>query len=189
MYRRLVARGFVLLMILAEFGDTRDLGDIQANIDWLLKSRRVRNGKLAGWGYSGDDEGSTDNSNSQYALLGLLAGRQAGATIAKKDWEQILDFYRTTQRPDPRDDKLGGWGYLIGDPAEKNTQTMTGAGISGLLIAGLEAGQNRQGLDETTGIAARCGIYDESRELDRGMHPGSSTCALSVALTRDRRQA
>ncbi|HEX4592429.1 MAG TPA: hypothetical protein VH120_21035, partial [Gemmataceae bacterium] len=91
-------------MVLAEAGDSKDLQRIQRNVDWLIAARVVRGGQLQGWGYR-QEQGWVDNSNSQYALLGLYAGNQAGAHIEPAIWESIFQYYKTTQKPD------GGWIY------------------------------------------------------------------------------
>ena len=95
-------------MVLAELGDERDREKIQQNVDWLIRARVLENGNLTGWSYS-ETRGMPDNSNSQYAVLGLNAGRQAGAKIDRQIWESIRSFYRTTQSQAPREE--GGWSY------------------------------------------------------------------------------
>src|SRR5262249_35417249 len=62
-------------MVYAEVGDPRAGPRIQNNVDWLIRARIYRDGRLRGWTYR-DEGGSADNSNTQYALLGLHAGKQ-----------------------------------------------------------------------------------------------------------------
>src|SRR5439155_14726483 len=93
-------------MVYAEVGDARDGPRIQNNVDWLIRSRVYRDGRLRGWGYM-EQGGSADNSNTQYALLGLHAGKQAGARIDRSVWQEIQDFYVATQTED------GGWIYSL----------------------------------------------------------------------------
>ena len=81
-------------MALAEANDPRDRERIQQCVDWLIAARNMKGGNLTGWGYS-NDGGQPDHSNSQYALLGLNAGRQAGAKIDRAVWESIRDFYQS----------------------------------------------------------------------------------------------
>ena len=145
-------------MALAEAGSPRDLPKIQANVDWLLKARVYGGGKLTGWAYT-EHRGTPDGSNSQYAMLGLHAGRNAGAAIDDAAWREIRDYYVASQ------DEDGGWRYHAEQSRMATIQTMTNAGLSGLFIAGEELSKGRQRLDERTGVAADCGKYDENRPV------------------------
>jgi hypothetical protein len=168
-------------MVLAEVGDVRDLPKIQQNVDWLLDAavttggKRLRDGgKLEGWTYgsAGGAGHRTDNSNTQYALLGLWAGRQAGASIDRAVWDSIRDYYTRNQcQPmiDGHGLPMAGWTYQNENPKAKGTLTMTAAGVSGLFIAGLDANDNKQELNEATGVAAKCGFYPEDDAVAKGM--------------------
>jgi hypothetical protein len=152
-------------MILAEMNQPRDFEQIQKNVDWLIQARVMSGGKLMGWGYV--SRGSTpDNSNTQYALLGLWSGRQAGAKIPKEVWQQIQDFYINTQIVD-KAQNTGSWTYRPEPPAP--SYTMTSAGVCGLFITGLELSRGKQELDPRTGVATKCGFYDENDAITRGM--------------------
>jgi hypothetical protein len=176
-------------MVLAEVGDVRDQHKIQTNVNWLIDSAITRGGKLGaggkvlGWTYSTGMGDRTDNSNTQYALLGLWAGRQAGATIDKGVWDAIRDYYTSTQIKagvDARGLQMAGWSYTPDGRAAEGkkgdlldggmvTPTMTAAGVCGLFIAGLDANDNKQELDEATGVAAKCGFYPDDDAVARGM--------------------
>ena len=168
-------------MVLAEIGDVKDRNQIQKNVNWLIDAAACRGGKLGtagakleGWSY-GSASGTghrTDNSNTQYALLGLWAGRQAGANIDAAVWDQIREYYTRTQVGDGMDAHgrpIAGWPYQPDVGKGRNTLTMTAAGVCGLHIAGLDANDNKQQLDEKTGVAARCGFYPEDDALAKGM--------------------
>lgn len=131
-----------------------DLERIRNNVDWLLKARLTDGGKLAGWGYN-DHAGPADNSNTQYALLGLHEGHVAGARVPEEVWESILDFYKSKQQKD------GGWGYKPGMGA---TPTMTTAGLCGLLIASTDMRSARKEC-----VPAKCGDYDEDRNITKAL--------------------
>lgn len=152
-------------MVLAEVNDVRDITTIRANVEWLLKSRVYNNGKLAGWWYEQGTGAAPDNSNTQYALLGLYAGKtylanhDAKSPIQQQDWEEIQRYYIDTMQKDGRG---GGWAYQTGTEIR---HTMTMAGLSGLFIAGLELDVSDQQLDEKTGIAAKCGTYKENQTI------------------------
>ncbi len=64
-----------------------------------------------------------DNSNMQYAILGLRAAAESGCLIPDETWKRALDFIHKTREAD------GGFGYNPDWPA-KATHTMTTAGIS-----------------------------------------------------------
>jgi hypothetical protein len=149
-------------MAFAEAGLAKDKPLIQRNIDWMLKYRVPRNGPLLGWTYD-DALHSPDNSNTQYALLGLWAGKTAGATIDKDTWQAIQDFYTRTQLA------TGAWTYHPDQPGDGPRLTMTVAGLCGLLIAGMELSQGKQQLDPVTGIAAKCGQYDQNEPVARAL--------------------
>src|SRR5262249_41852177 len=149
-------------------------------VDWLIGAAVTSNrkplgqgGKLEGWSYQSNPGTRADNSNTQYALLGLWAGRQAGANIDKTVWEAIQEYYTSTQtvpKVNGRGLQVAGWQYQSGDGRKGDgTLTMTAAGVCGLYIAALEAGDSKQELDEKTGVAAKCGFYPEDDAIARGM--------------------
>src|SRR5262245_47201238 len=59
-------------MVFAVAGHARDRERVQRNVEWLIKARVMSGERLLGWTYKqprGVD--NPDNSNTQYALLGL----------------------------------------------------------------------------------------------------------------------
>jgi len=141
-------------MVFAEAGDPKDKLTIQNNVDWLIKAAIRQNGKISGWSYTSDG-GRPDNSNTQYALLGLYAGKQAGAQIKREVWEQILAYYQGTQTQE------GGWYYVLGQ--REPSLTMTTAGLCGLLMAGMEADAGRKLRPD--GSDPQCGEYPANENL------------------------
>ena len=166
-------------MVLAEVGDSHDLFQIQKNVNWLLSAAVTANhkplgqgGKLEGWSYQANSGNRTDNSNTQYALLGLWAGRQAGAVIDKSVWVAIKDYYANAQcnpTVNARGKQMAGWQYQNESRRGDGTLTMTAAGVSGLYIASLESNDSKQELNEETGVAAKCGVYAEDDAIAKGM--------------------
>jgi hypothetical protein len=147
-------------MVFAEAGDPKDLPRIQRNVDWLVQARVMRGGNLRGWGYT-DDSGGADNSNTQYALLGLHAGKQAGAKIGRAVWDSIFRFYADTQEAD------GGWVYSY-DYGNRGTMlTMTIAGLCGLYIAGEELDAGRKLRPD--GSDPDCGKYPENAAVQKAL--------------------
>lgn len=146
-------------MVFAEAGKSEDRERIQRNVNWLLSTRVMEGGRLLGWSYGHIQPGTlTDNSNTQYALLGLHAGHLAGARIDRKDWEAVREFYVRTQQPDH------GWVYNRAISGARSTLTMTTAGLSGLLISGMELNAGREEILQD-GTARNCGVYEENRPV------------------------
>ena len=154
-------------MVYAEGRLPRDLPIIQRNVDWLIKTARRQGGKIIGWGYPYGGGDRADGSNTQYALLGLYAGKMAGAAIPEKVWRDIQDLYLTTQKN--QGDNEGYWLYTE-YPTERASFTMTVAGVCGLLIANMGLNKSDQQLNETTGIAAKCGQYPSNEPIGRGLN-------------------
>jgi Domain of unknown function (DUF4159) len=140
-------------MVFAQAGEEIDIQRIQRNVDWLVKARSP-----FGWSYGalgGDGKATADNSNTQYALLGLHEGLQAGAKVDPKVLKAIQDFYVNTQN-------RGGWSYHSdkGQP----TMTMTTAGVCGLLITGMDLAVGQQQLRDD-GSAVNCGDYTDNEPV------------------------
>ena len=140
-------------MVFAEAGQKEDSERIQQNVDWLLKARIKNGGDLMGWTYT-QARSAPDNSNTQYALLGLHAGRTAGARIPRQVWREIQAFYKNTQLPG------GGWIYA----RHHNNHpylTMDAAGLCGLLISGMDVDTGREQF-VGKGQVRGCGQYIEA---------------------------
>ncbi len=127
-----------------EISRKKDLELIRRNVQWLINARVLsRDGRLQGWAYNNINIGSKNASTSQYAMLGLWAGQQAGIQIKRELWKEIRDYYIRTQ------DARGFWIY---DPEfgprdhDRPSITMTTAGLAGLFIAGMELNAGREQL-------------------------------------------
>ncbi|MEI7855407.1 MAG: DUF4159 domain-containing protein [Planctomycetota bacterium] len=129
----------------------QDRDRIQRNVDWL-KSAKLKDG----WSYGERAFGSADNSNTQYALLGLHEAFLAGANVDRKILEEVRSHFIKTQVP-----KDGGWTYRGGG---LTTMTMTTAGLSNLLITGADLEVGKQKLRDD-GVAELCGIYEENKAV------------------------
>ena len=149
------------IMVYAEAGRSEDRERIQRLVDWLVKARSMNGQECRGWTYQSGTTMEPDNSNTQYALLGLHAGQQAGAKIDRAVWESIRDMYIRTQIAE------GGWYYsraMVRDPS----LTMTTAGLCGLIISGMELNPGRE-IIQANGQATDCGLYKENRPLERAL--------------------
>jgi hypothetical protein len=151
-------------MVFAAAGKNIDVPLIQRNVDWLIEARMMDNGQLQGWSYLQGGvpgprfQGVTDNSNSQYALLGLQAGKDAGIKVDKAIWQSIQEYYKDCQNKD------GGWYYHPRPRTGQSQLTMSVAGLCGLLIAGMELNEGRETPNED-GSFKKCGDYDENRPV------------------------
>lgn len=100
-----------------------------------------------------------DNSNSQYAVLGVWAGARAGIEIPREYWTLVLKYWLSQQRPD------NGWcyrtsaGYYPGQD-DVSTATMTTAGIATLFVC----------LDAVMGDKfVRCDVANEYAPIKKGL--------------------
>jgi hypothetical protein len=138
-------------MAYAQAGQAVDRERIQKNITWLQEARKAN-----GWSYG--RLGDPDNSNSQYAVLGLHAGIESGLRVDKKALEAIRKFMVDSQIPKamPGRPATGGWAYKERNPA---SMTMTCAGLCNLMITGMDLDVGKQHMEG--GVIKDCGVYDE----------------------------
>jgi hypothetical protein len=123
-------------------------------VRWLCSSQQERERNPTGaapgcWSYHPGMR--WDNSNTQFAILGLAAGRSAGADVPVYVWQRALEHWRRCffGRPRPLgargsgteqhsgSDVPEGWAYLgaPGDPnAARPSASMTAAGICSILV-------------------------------------------------------
>lgn len=130
----------------------KDLLLIQRNAAWLERAQIAEGDGSGAWSYfsSAGQAARGDNSNSQFALLGLHEAEQAGVSVDAATWQRALDYWLSCQRPD------GAWGYyktVEDQPPAPPTGSMTCAGIGALVIS-----QGRLGAGDARveGGAIRC---------------------------------
>ena len=144
-------------MVFCLAGQPEDGPRIKANVAWLERAM-VKNPNLAGWGYTADG-GLPDNSNTQYALLGLHEALVAGQQVSPEKLRAIRQFFLQSQQRD------GGWTYRGGG---FTTMTMTTAGLCNLLICGMDL-QTGKAILQADGSALNCGLYDEIRPVRQAL--------------------
>src|SRR5690242_20423856 len=106
--------------------------DIAQCVSWLERTqirpgafpgrgfRRAISAGTGSWSYSLNQGPVGDNSNSQYALLGLHAGSEAGIPVDREVWALARRYWEECQQND------GGWNYK---PARgQSTGSMSCAG-------------------------------------------------------------
>ena len=109
-------------MVFAAAEPERDQLRIAANVNWLESAqiKVAQRGVPGCWTYTHIPAGG-DNSNTQYAMLGLNAASEVGVPVKPEVWTLARLYWEKSQRRD------GGWGYHAGDPI--STSSMTCAGV------------------------------------------------------------
>ena len=111
----------------------RDRLRIVANVEWLERAQIRPEDPVqwpGSWSYSDLKRArGGDNSNTQYALLGLHAAREAGVPVEPQVWALARAYWEQSQKRD------GSWTYTPDSPTA--TSSMTCAGVSSLIIAGM----------------------------------------------------
>lgn len=148
-------------MVFAEARVPGDVPAIEKNVAYLKKIATYSGGKLDGWSYPLQQ--ASDNSNTQYALLGLYAAKTAGVDIGDDMWKAIKEYYTRTQTG------AGAWRYAQSPQFPDPSFTMTVGGACGLWIANMGLDASEQGLNPATGVAANCGKYSEDAALAKAM--------------------
>jgi hypothetical protein len=69
---------------------------------WMIDQQLVAPEKIV---RSPNRTGPPDNSNTQFAVLGLVFASQCGFQVPREVWERLREHYLSTQSAD------GGWGY------------------------------------------------------------------------------
>ena len=148
------------LMALAKGDPKRDKRRIGELAVRLANGQHSRGRYMGMWGYTvgrGGRRGRADNSNTQFALLGLRAAVDVGVHIDQRVWQRGLKHWISNQTRD------GGWGYGSG----ASYGSMSCAGVASLVICGssLEATRARW----ANGRVVNCGKYAQNKPLARGL--------------------
>lgn len=88
-----------------------------------------------------------DNSNAQYAVLGLFAASRAAVVVPKETWERAEKWFESKQNAD------GGWGYnsaalkgngggALGIVSDASSGSMTTAGLTALIVSKFYLGKD-----------------------------------------------
>jgi Domain of unknown function (DUF4159)/Prenyltransferase and squalene oxidase repeat len=150
-------------MVFAAADPERDTLRIAANVQWL-ENAQIKPGDQqlwpGAWSYSDSKRGRPgDNSNSQYALLGLHAASEAGVQIKPTVWELARIYWERCQKID------GSWAYTPESPS--STSSMTCAGLSSLIIVGQRTFQGEEFLQGEA--IQNCGKGGANKHLRAGI--------------------
>ncbi|MGE0758395.1 MAG: DUF4159 domain-containing protein [Pirellulaceae bacterium] len=145
-------------MVLCAAEPNRDRAAIARNVAWL-ENQQIKDGPRAGaWGYGQNRGSGGDNSNTQFALLGLYEAERVGVPVNQETWQRSLDYWLRIQRDD------GSWNYVEREPS---TGSMTCAGIASVIIC---SGQVNQGDARVVGGRVECCTEQASNEaVERGL--------------------
>jgi hypothetical protein len=142
----------VQTMVFCTAEPKKDLLLIRRNAE-LLAANQITEGPSAGaWTYYAPTQPGSrgDNSNTQFAMLGLHEAEQVGIQVDPAVWQRSLKYWLASQYED------GAWGYVKPVEAESKTPatgSMTCAGTGALVIA---AGKLAEGDASVSGNSVRC---------------------------------
>ena len=146
----------LMAMAFAEAQPKQEFPRIQRYGRWLIDSQ-LPNGRWT-YGPAAKRLGDGDNSNSQFAMLGLQAADQAGVPIPEKFWQQTRQHWIADQS------NVGSWGYVS---ESTGTGSMTCAGIASLIIANRAINDVHAGT--FGGRKVRCAGLKEDRNVQAGI--------------------
>ncbi len=136
-------------------GPVRYRRQLLATANYLVAGQKA-NGM---WSYTKTQRGG-DNSNTQFALLGLHEAAKAGVVVPKAIWVNSKKHFSKTQNND------GGWGYRGG---LSSTGSMTTAGLSSLYICGQKLLVGGAKVFRN-GKYPSCGKYLQDIQIRRGLN-------------------
>ncbi|HHH75565.1 MAG TPA: DUF4159 domain-containing protein, partial [Phycisphaerae bacterium] len=143
---------------------------LQQSAAWLIKTQL----KTGMWGYGlsrGVTYGRGDNSNTQFALLGLHEAAKAGILVPERVWKLSRVHFFNTQLAD------GGWTYYYQKTTPRpgvrvgnipSYGSMTAAGVASLYICGQRL--HHGGMKAfVNGAYPSCGKYKQNVVLAKGL--------------------
>jgi hypothetical protein len=137
---------------------------LQEAVNWLIQAQT----KVGMWGYR-QAQGRGDNSNTQFALLGLHEAAKVGIEVPEPIWRRSGLHFTNTQLPD------GSWGYSyhVGQKRLRNRRlngygSMTTAALASLYICGQELFVGGRKI-LVNGAWPSCGKYQQNIVLAKGL--------------------
>ena len=134
------------IMALVASGDVTVKGRV-SRLASRLESYQHRAGENPGtWGYRAEDSGY-DNSNTQFAVLGLREAYFSGVPINRETWTRTQEHFLRNQGGPVETPGGAGWGYHGG---QTQTGSMTVAGIASLSMTSAALQNDRDVLADGT---------------------------------------
>ena len=127
----------LLIMALVAGKEKTDFAKISAFAQ-RLEEGQVTHANVGAWTYGLKNPSGGDQSNTQFAILGLREAVEAGYQVNRQTWERAREYWESHQNHD------GGWGYGFPSPSKGS---MTVAGVASLSIT-------QQMLKTDAGVAA-----------------------------------
>jgi hypothetical protein len=127
----------------------------------FLQDKQLNNGM---WDYRKGGEGQAvnlqgqnsvdgDHSNTQFALLGLMAAQKSGIPISQFVLDRARRHWTDSQNAD------GGWGYGSSRGQSTSYGSMTAAGVASMFLLGNDLYTQTE----------KCGIYVENDRVAKGL--------------------
>lgn len=137
---------------------------LKKDVDWLRRAIFRRGGDVGGYGYWLDEggNGSADNSNSQYGVLGAWMASDAGIPIPEDYWLLVKDRWLATQQGN------GGWAYR---DSGTSTGSMTAAGLATTYVVLEKAYARDEGSFNGTS-SPLCGEHREAQDVLAAINRG-----------------
>ncbi len=111
------------ILFLSAAGESRDVPRIQQMAETLIDQQAPS----GGWGYGTGGGDGWDNSNTQFAILGLReASFQTGMVIDQKVWKKSRDHWLKCQSGSAQAVQGSGWGYNFGGGDQRGSMTVAG---------------------------------------------------------------
>lgn len=139
--------------------------NLAGDASWLARNQHID----GMWGYKTRriNDGRADNSNTQFAVIGLRDASLAGIEVRNSVWGRLHKHYRDTQLPD------GGWSYRkpeadqeADDTHSQSSVTVTAPSLASLMIVNDE-------LNKTSGCPCSggrsSGRQAEEKTVQKGM--------------------
>jgi RNA polymerase sigma factor (sigma-70 family) len=142
----------------------RDILRVAANVRWLERAQfRQGDSQLwpGAWTYSDSSKRARpgDNSNTQFALVGLAAASEAGVPIAAEVWDRSHSYWLRSQKRD------GSWAYT--PESQAPSASMTCAGIASTVLSSRSRSSGQEFLEGE--VVHDCGKGAVDRSLQSGI--------------------
>jgi hypothetical protein len=122
----------LMAMALALTDENRSRGKLTSLKNWLIDAQHGAGHPASGtWGYQRHDNW-WDNSNTQFAILGLREAAQAGVDVPRDVWQRTQDHFLKFKHGTADAGGSVQWFYSEGQPQPKGSMQV--AGISSLMI-------------------------------------------------------